>query len=428
MLTPKTGFRPTPSGNTGSNSQATSDRSSSTVRQPLMFGCDYLVMCGSAPNLEPLEHALYAAFGIVLDWPTSRPGTHGAFYDCNVKIHLGGLYSCAEPGNNGSRRYRISLGGKILSQVPEEKIRDFGRFMFGFGAHCTRFDWAVDDFDKFLDISVIHEHIDKYRCSGFANYTYYKSGKAGKDGCGETLYLGAEASDRRLRIYNKSVESGGEVDSTRVELQARDNWSNVLFLAYCGDSGSVGGGATVNGMAFAHIDFVFGDDKNVTRCARAPWWDEFLSRLGEQNKVREKRIPTSIADKKRWIEKQVTGTLSLLLECLGVDNFCDWLMREVAEKAVEKMRENTNFNDNRKNRNAASAIGFDDGYAEHELIGIFKGYADLFYRIKHSVIASKVGVQLVLSQLINIGGNKKWLVRDGDLTTKQMAEQISLLL
>jgi DNA relaxase NicK len=56
-------------------------------------------------------------------------------------------------------------------------------------------------------------------------------------GRGHTLYVGSPRSDKRLRIYNKSAESGetpGEGEYVRVELQLRDDYAERAFTALRG--------------------------------------------------------------------------------------------------------------------------------------------------------------------------------------------------
>jgi hypothetical protein len=56
-------------------------------------------------------------------------------------------------------------------------------------------------------------------------------------GRGHTLYVGSPRSDKRLRIYNKSAESGetpNEGEYVRVELQLRDDYAERAFTALRG--------------------------------------------------------------------------------------------------------------------------------------------------------------------------------------------------
>jgi hypothetical protein len=95
-------------------------------------------------------------------------------------------------------------------------------------------------------------------------------------GPGATLYVGAPSSDARLRLYNKSAESGEYPDGggewLRAELQLRNRYADRMYAACLG--GAMGGTA---------LEFVrrMGDN-NLYRLLRdttdsivdAPYWDE----------------------------------------------------------------------------------------------------------------------------------------------------------
>jgi len=66
----------------------------------------------------------------------------------------------------------------------------------------------------------------RYKCSVISNLW--------ETGC--TLYVGAPSSDRRLRVYNKSAESGEYPGAggewLRVEIQARNKYADRLYRSY----------------------------------------------------------------------------------------------------------------------------------------------------------------------------------------------------
>lgn len=69
---------------------------------------------------------------------------------------------------------------------------------------------------------------------------------------GLTRYVGAPASQARVRVYNKSVQSGIETplgELLRVELQARDDLAERLYLAY-----HLNGAGGLRGAAIAQIE------------------------------------------------------------------------------------------------------------------------------------------------------------------------------
>jgi hypothetical protein len=82
---------------------------------------------------------------------------------------------------------------------------------------------AVPDADRMVK-SVIPSR--RYKCSLISNLW----------DTGATLYVGAPSSERRLRVYNKTAESG-EIPADggewlRVEIQARDRYADRLYRAY----------------------------------------------------------------------------------------------------------------------------------------------------------------------------------------------------
>jgi hypothetical protein len=82
---------------------------------------------------------------------------------------------------------------------------------------------AVPDADRMVK-SVIPSR--RYKCSLISNLW----------DTGATLYVGAPSSDRRLRVYNKTAESGevpyGGGEWLRVEVQARDRYADRLYRSY----------------------------------------------------------------------------------------------------------------------------------------------------------------------------------------------------
>jgi hypothetical protein len=95
-------------------------------------------------------------------------------------------------------------------------------------------------------------------------------------GKGATLYVGAPSSDARLRLYNKSAESGEYPDGggewLRAELQLRNRYADRMYAAFLG--GAIGGTA----LEFARR---MGDNNlyrllrdNTSNTAEAPYWDE----------------------------------------------------------------------------------------------------------------------------------------------------------
>jgi len=95
-------------------------------------------------------------------------------------------------------------------------------------------------------------------------------------GKGATLYVGAPSSDARLRLYNKSAESGEYPNDggewLRAELQLRNRYADRMYAAFL--SGAGGGTALefVRRMGDNNLYRLLRD--NTSDLADAPYWDE----------------------------------------------------------------------------------------------------------------------------------------------------------
>lgn len=89
------------------------------------------------------------------------------------------------------------------------------------------------DLEATLPYAGADEHIKTLKPSGRYNATRYES----VNGRGVTLYVGAPSSAARLRVYNKTAESGESHPSgdelVRYEIQTRDKYADAAYRALC---------------------------------------------------------------------------------------------------------------------------------------------------------------------------------------------------
>lgn len=367
MITATERSAPTPSGNTGSNRQpprASGNKSDGVSQMTeksdiLEAHLDYLVLCGTVSSVDCLESACWAAYGVRFPWSEARPGTRGRFYESNVVSPTGVTLSTTPNTRVGGIDYRLSVPGKVLTSVTEQQTRDFGRYFLSIDARCTRFDWAIDDYSYQLDINTIVSHCESGRVSGFKRSKLIRSWNVGQEKRGDCLYLGSVQSDSILRIYDKGYESGGEIKSMRVELQTRDAVAHGYFTDYF-STPQIGDLCRRMSMrAISRYRFVEDVSEVLSRCPDVPWWADFVARVGGQIKVSVRRLPPMISDKKRWIEKQVCGTLSLIFKCMGVQRGAEWLLEQIQEKSREKEEYNQVYYDNWKERRKCDTQSYD---------------------------------------------------------------------
>lgn len=90
------------------------------------------------------------------------------------------------------------------------------------GAKFTRIDLAFDDFTKsFLPYDFWEFYNTGCLVTRIKHLSWYSSGN--KSCKGQTFYAGNRSSDKFLRIYDKEVESHGQISSVRYEFELKKN-------------------------------------------------------------------------------------------------------------------------------------------------------------------------------------------------------------
>ncbi len=315
----------TPHSNTGSNRQE--PRESGIAAHP-----DYLVLCGKG-NIQELIEALWAVFGVNFDHAGAKPGTRGRYYSCILRsaqtIELAYL---KDDRSQTDHLFRLSIPGKPLAHVRPEELSKLGRFCLARQYRCTRLDWAIDDYERTLSLDRIAAECSAGSYIGASSYRDYKSQVKGAKQCGRTIYIGSPQSDKQVRIYDKSVESSGEIDSIRYEVQWRGRLAAETFSILFQGGDRVQAYQSLSNLAVGAIGFVWRSSSVLSRCPVKEWWGAFVARVGEAVKLSVRRLQPMISEKKHWVEYQVAGTLAIISQCKGFDDTLNWLERLIRER------------------------------------------------------------------------------------------------
>ena len=122
---------------------------------------------------------------------------------------------------NGSD-FNLSLPGQACQRAGTERLRMFISSFVDTGAKARRVDLTLDDYEKRITPARFLEELRGPNKVTHSRKALTISGVIlGEPDTGETVYLGAPQSNRRLRVYDKSFESGGLIDAYRWELQER---------------------------------------------------------------------------------------------------------------------------------------------------------------------------------------------------------------
>jgi DNA relaxase NicK len=308
-----------PDSNTGSDALRNFPTS---VISGIHFHVDGLVLLWDKCSFDVFP-SLSSLLGVRFDFTKSMPRTIGILWEKSYKCPTGSLY--LETTINTGVRCRLALSGKACSRANPELLLHFLRILNSqiSNLRCSRIDLALDDFDKSLPYEMLLQAIKDKNYTGFKSKKYI--GDFEVDG-GWTIYLGSRESEQFTRIYNKSAESKGLIDSYRWETEFKDKKSQFIFNLLCQAATVESASRVIQEYIFGSIDFIDRNQKNLFRCKRLGWWECWLKLVGQApKKISVPRPPTSVENKVAWMLRQVAKSLSIINIAFGSDEFSIFL-------------------------------------------------------------------------------------------------------
>jgi hypothetical protein len=328
------GLAQTPASNTGSNRQTPHGTG-------LRYKLDYLTLTGFG-DTDQLLDIVWAATGANWDYTNARPGTRGIYYDLILRssstIEIAIKYSREDPTQN---QYRLSIPGSPLGDLSPDTLAKFGQQLHAFGCRATRFDWAIDDYDRAVGVDFFEKAGIDNNYSGAREFGVYYKRKYGQLNDAKTVYFGSYTSDKLIRIYDKNIESKGKINAIRFEGQYRNSLAEIYFDTLFNNNEFSANAQTVSNYAIGSINFVRRENAVLSRCPQIDVWRIFCQRVGQAIKISAKRIVRTIEQKMKWVERQVSGTLALCALCIGLEETLVWLERHIRVK-IRRIRKGSN--------------------------------------------------------------------------------------
>ena len=220
--------------------------------------------------------------------------------------------------HRGDIDWWICLPATMLRGASTYLLRRFIGFLIDMGFKCTRIDLAIDDYTKSLNKSEFVSACDAKVQHGFQTYGEQWQVTAKKPK-GWTFYMGSFGSDKLYRLYDKSVESDGEIDAYRLEGQYRDKFAQQIFgfLHTCSNSHETFL-KTITNVVCGLIDFYEGKRGKETgknKFVRCEFWQKFIDFVGaEKIELGCGRVKSSLDRSMTWVEKSVERTLATIEE------------------------------------------------------------------------------------------------------------------
>jgi hypothetical protein len=198
--------------------------------------------------------------------------------------------------------------------------------------HCSRIDAFFDDAERLITPSGLHSLV----ATGRQDYCKFKSESILSRQTIEHGLVrdevqfgtrGSEGAGKYLRFYDKALESKGEINVCRWEVEFSDQYARELFrrlVATYGPHWTEEKTARAIGSAIGGaIDFrinLHDGNPHVDRHERYPFWQQIVDRLGcVPMKIKRQGKDVECAD--RYIHQQVAGTLQMLRLAYGDEKF-----------------------------------------------------------------------------------------------------------
>ncbi len=224
----------------------------------------------------------------------------------------------------------LSCPGGCLGGMDALEQMRLLRQMHGLGFHTTRVDVRVDDWDRVIDLELVHQAAEAGNFTSFRLTEAKQPKKLTADGLekiGDSRTFGrrgADGSGSFYRIYDKNLESKGEIDCIRWENEFSGDKAREAGrqLTDCDDVEQLQ--QLCASLVGGHIDFrERGDETHVDRRPRLGWWASFLEQLGRAVLSIERTTPplqSAVASFARQY-KNVLAQARIVCEATGGDFF-----------------------------------------------------------------------------------------------------------
>lgn len=191
------------------------------------------------------------------------------------------------------------------------------------GVRPSRLDLCYDDYSK----RFMPDDYQRWLMNGNFNTRMKKNGFFCDPKGGTTFYLGNRRK-KLIRIYDKGIESDGNIDAVRYEFELHGDYAKALFDQICEEDVPRFGDLIVDSFRIINPD----SDDNITRCDMLVEWEDFLKSTLTQNFVEVKHYSrTQTWDKlEKWLHCQVFPALKAYEIMFGKS----WLLLELRKQEL----------------------------------------------------------------------------------------------
>ena len=229
-----------------------------------------------------------------------------------------------------NNKITLEVPGKALDELAADELALFIEGCFvALEGKCTRCDIFFDDYSRLIEPKDLHGAIDRNDYAGFSKAHKKQTIERGRLIHDEVMFgrRGQNGSGKYLRIYDKNLESDGEKNCVRYEVEFSQDKAHKVFMMLAKTVGDIDAFATMCGsLVGGCINFVHRTgEKNLGRLQVYDFWQIITDTIGTLHVRSEKKINT-VTGVREWVQRQVSPSLACLRKVFRTDkDFFNWL-------------------------------------------------------------------------------------------------------
>ncbi len=264
-------------------------------------------------RFENVKAAIWAGTGFEsTEWVVMETGMYG--YRGSMVGPGGARLLFDAPGRDD---YHLSMPGAACGMFSEKGMRSFITYAMGKKAKATRIDVNLDDYARTVSPLQVETALQGPDVVTHAHRGLTQRGFAmgTEEMTGVTVYIGQPSSRQRVRVYDKGLESNGEIDAVRWELQSRAEAAETLLPKL--GTGELGRewGPLFSERLVSFVDFRDSSDHpyDLKQRDRLDW---FAALVGVARKATSylAKLPRTMNDVVTWVTKAVGPSLAMLFD------------------------------------------------------------------------------------------------------------------
>lgn len=237
---------------------------------------------------------------------------------------------------NHANRILFQVTGQGLACFPPVSLWRFLRDLsIKFWFKCSRIDLAFDDYEKIIRPDEVNEFAKEGSYKGFRKHKYIGGNRRNGEQTDDGIYFGTRGKDgggKFLRCYGKDIESDGETDSIRWEVEFSKAKANKVFFDLAMSTDLTDLATKIALFIGGSIDFAERSRSGrFSKADRLAFWEQILFHLGAAE-IRCPKQEGDIESSMEWVEYSVTPSLEKIRQAIGDDIYYNWLhelMQEV---------------------------------------------------------------------------------------------------